>query len=412
MTVLLTRKAVLQAAMETTYDVPASVGVNDGVLVSNPMFTVKPNVLERNFVRNDLSPMPHIIGRKLASMEFETELRGNGKQSSGIAADAAIITRLFRACGYGQSANAAPVAKGPFVIGDPPVEVTWDSDASAATNTDVVAYYIAVDTPGPSGTAKVTITSDTEGEGHASETVTSGTELEIGTFGLTLTPTWTGELKAGMSWVVWLMPPGIGLSPISDNFESITLVMHKDGVKHVMPGAFGTFEITAQAGNFATVKWTFTGTYVPPTDEANPSPRYERTLPSQVELARLRVSTFNAVVEKFTFNQQNDIQIRPDVSSSDGYIGTRITARKPEGGIDPEADLVANNDFWGQMAAATRMPFQMRVGHQAGNTIWVIAPNTQYTGLTYTDRNGILSYDAGMRFARSIGNDEIAFYFC
>ena len=242
MTVLLTRKAVLQAAMETTYDVPASVGVNDGVLVSNPMFTVKPNVLERNFVRNDLSPMPHIIGRKLASMEFETELRGNGKQSSGIAADAAIITRLFRACGYGQSANAAPVAKGPFVIGDPPVEVTWDSDASAATNTDVVAYYIAVDTPGPSGTAKVTITSDTEGEGHASETVTSGTELEIGTFGLTLTPTWTGELKAGMSWVVWLMPPGIGLSPISDNFESITLVMHKDGVKHVMPGAFGTFE--------------------------------------------------------------------------------------------------------------------------------------------------------------------------
>ena len=48
------------------------------------MFTVKPNVLERNFVRNDLSPMPFIIGRKIASMEFETELRGNGLQNSGL----------------------------------------------------------------------------------------------------------------------------------------------------------------------------------------------------------------------------------------------------------------------------------------------------------------------------------------
>ena len=91
--------------------------------------------------------------------------------------------------------------------------------------------------------------------------------------------------------------------------------MHKDGVKHLMPGCFGTFEIDATAGAFATVNWTFTGTWQDPVDEAMPVPNYERTLPSQVELARLRMHEFNAVVEKFTFNQGNDIQIRPDVSS-------------------------------------------------------------------------------------------------
>ena len=26
--------------------------------------------------------------------------------------------------------------------------------------------------------------------------------------------------------------------------------------------------------------------------------------------------------------------------------------------------------------------------------------------------NGILTYDAGLRFSRSVGNDEIAFFFC
>ncbi len=64
------------------------------------------------------------------------------------------------------------------------------------------------------------------------------------------------------------------------------------------------------------------------------------------------------------------------------------------------------------MSASQRMPFQMRVGTQAGNTVWFFAPNTQYSGLTYGDRNGILTYDAGLRFARSQGNDEAFFFFC
>jgi len=72
MTVLLTRKAVVQVALEDTYYTAATVGLNDGLLVSNPMFTVKPNVLERNFVRNDLSPMAFIVGRMLAGMTFDT----------------------------------------------------------------------------------------------------------------------------------------------------------------------------------------------------------------------------------------------------------------------------------------------------------------------------------------------------
>ena len=410
MTVLLTRKAVLQGAIEATYDTPVAVGASDGFLVNNPMFTVKPNVLERNFVRNDLSPMPHIIGRKLASMEFETELRGNGIQNAGTTGSAPLIARLFRACGYQQMANAASVVKGPFIVGDQPLAVAW-AESGTLANTDAIAYYIAVDTPGVSGTAKVTITSDTPGEGSASQIITTATALDLGTMGLVLTPTWSGSLVVGMQWVVWLMPPGISLDPRSDSFESLTLVLHKDGVKHLMPGAFGTFEITAAAGNFATVKWHFTGTYNAPTDDANPAPVFETTLPQQVQVARLRVNQFAAIVEKFTFNQANDIQIRPDVSSSDGYAGSRITARKPAGGIDPEADVVANQDFWSNMANALRMPFQMRVGEIVGNTVWVIAPNTQYTGMTYTDRNGILAYDAGLTFSRSVGNDEVCFYF-
>jgi hypothetical protein len=532
MTVLLTRKSVVQAAIENTYNVAASVGVSDGVLVNNPTFTIRPNVLERNFVRGDLSPMPILIGRKIATMEFETELRGNGVEQSGKTADAPIISRLFRACGYALKGFRAAMALGPYNVGDETDPVAWaissgataaqtftsvanfvDGDilhidgiayrmktaiaqvndvliganaaaslsniaaavnggagvglkyfsgtapgadvaatttsttlvitaaqqgtygnaivvsytaigssagswgagtlaggANVATNTDVICYYLTCTTGGPSGTAQIGVNSDVIGEALAPAAVTTATPFAVGTKGLTITPTFTGSLVIGQKWVVWIMPSGLLLQPISDNFESITLAMHKDGLLHQMPGSFGTFEVTAEAGNFATVKWTFTGTYDAAVDDPNPSPTFETTLPEQVQLARLWVNQFNAIVQRFTFNQANDIQIRPDVSSSDGYKGTRIVSRKPEGGIDPEADLVANNDFWGQFASATRMPFQMRVGIDPGNTIWVFAPNTQYSGMTYQDRNGIMAFDAGLRFARSTGNDEILFY--
>lgn len=412
MAVLLTRRAVVQADIESTYNTPVTLGTDDGVLVSEPMYTVEPNVLERDFVRDSLSTTPIIIGRKLSRMTFRTELRGNGRQQSGLLADAPIIARLFRACGYEAISHANEWTLGPFDVDDHVNRVTWAVDAAAATNTTAVCYFVTVSTGGASGTAQITITSDTVGQGVAAATITSGTPVELGTLGVEITPTFTGDLVLGQQWVIWVMPPGIELKPRSDDFESLTLAMYKDGVRHLMPGSFGTFEIEAVAGNYASISWTFTGTYVAPVDEAMPTPNYERTLPAQVELARLRIAAFNAIVETVSFNQNNDIQIRPDVSSSEGYIGTRIVARNPEGGINPEADLVASHDFWGKMSAAARMPFQMRVGTVAGNTVWMIAPGVQYTGLTYTDRQGILAYDAGLRFPCYNADDEVFFALC
>ncbi|MCL4743839.1 MAG: hypothetical protein KJZ83_00340 [Burkholderiaceae bacterium] len=412
MNVLLTRRAVVQAAIEATYGDPEAMTPDDGVLVSEPTYSIDPNVLERNFTRDSLSQTPHIVGRKLSSMEFTTELRGNGKQNSGVALDAPIIARLFQACGYKLTPHAEPSVKGVFDVGDHATRVAWVPDVTAADNTDAICYYIEVTTAGASGMAEVTITSDTPSENSAAQVITTDMALDVGTHGLILTPTFTGDLAVGQKWVVWLMPPGLSLDPVSDNFESITLVMYKDGVKHVMPGCFGTFEITATAGEFATVAWTFTGLWQQPVDEVMPTPSYERTLPAQVELARLRVGGFYAVVEEFTFDQANDIQVRPDVSSDEGYIGTRLVSRAPEGGINPEADLVASNDFWSQLANADRMPFQMRVGYLPGNTIWMTAPGVQYTGLTYQDRDGILAYDAGLRFPAYDSDDEISFFLC
>lgn len=411
--VLLSRKAVVQAVIETSYGSAPAPGVNDGVLVANPTFNADINNLERNFTRNTLSPQANITGRILARMEFESELRSNGKANSGLAADLPLLGRLFQACGYGLTASTTQTKFGPFENGAHPNTVTWGTTVAGTGLTEAHMYRLEVTTAGASGTAEITVTSDL-GDNLAADAVTSGTPFAIGSHGLTIVPTFTGSLTLGQTWTVWLLPPGLTLKPVSQDadMKSITLTMYKDGVKHVMPGSYGTFTIDATAGAYGTVQFTFTGTFEQPIDAVAPTPTYERTLPAQVELARLKVDDFTAIVEKFTFDQANDIQVRPDVSSPQGYIGTRMVGRAPTGGINPEATLVADYDFWGKLRVAERTAFQMRVGTVAGNIVWFIGPQTQYTGLTYADRNGILTYDAGLKFAGYDGDDETLFHFC
>ena len=411
MAILLTRKAVVLAAVESVFNVAETLDpATDGILVAEPDYAVDVTVLERDFTRNTLSPIAHVTGRKLARMRFRGELRGNGIQNSGVAADAPIIARLLRGCGYALTEVAAAEATRVFDSGAHATQVAWVAGGTL-TNTEMVGYILTVSTAGASGVAEITVTSETAGEGNAAAVVTSAAAFTVGDSGLTLTPTFTGNLALGQRWAVWLTPAGLRLDPISDDFESVTLKIYFDGTSHLLTGAFGTFTLSAEAGNYARIEFDFLGQYFDAVDEAMVSPTHERTLPAQVELSRLRLDGFNAVVAALNYDQANDIQIRPDVNGSDGYNGTRIVGRAPSGGIDPEADLVANQNFWQKLANSERMFFQMKVGQEVGNTVWIIAPSVQYNNLTYSDRNGIRVYDAGLKFSAYDEDDELMLFF-
>lgn len=211
------------------------------------------------------------------------------------------------------------------------------------------------------------------------------------------------------------------LARLESQQESIALRLYKDGVLHEATGCYGTFKVNAQAGGRATVEFEFTGIYSTPTDAAFPaSPSFESTLPQQVELGRLHVDGFGVagplnnpcVVDTFSFDIANKIDPRTSINAVNGYTGLRITDRGSSGGIDPEATLVASQDFWTKLANARLMPFGMRVGTTPGNSWYIHAPCVQYTGLTYKDRNGLQALDAALQFNRLNGDDEIMFYAC
>lgn len=508
----LTRKALILGKPETTYGVDSlPVPATDAALANEPDYSIDPTVLERNFVRNDISPLGTRIGRKIASLAFGLELKSNGATQSGSVNDAAILGTFLRGCGYsetGMTGNGT-VSAITDAAGNT-VDPTW---ATAGTNTatNINDYRISVVLGGASATAELrvtggqagrdatvlprhdvtaevyrldgvtttvtavvdesdplavditiggvflvgdivracvngvlyehaVITGDTDldgiatavaalidvhaliiagttlavvnitytGAGAGTVTTSATTAQNLGDTGMDLTPTWAGSLVLGDSWEVTVNPTGVRYDPVSDNFESMSMYGYFDGLLHKVLGSYGTFSIEATAGEFATVTFTFTGLYSAPIDQDVPDGTFETTLPPIVELAQLIIGDFQPVVAAFTFDQNNTIVPRPDVSSADGFIGVRITERDPQGGIDPESTLSVDKDFWTELADSTEFKLNIKIGQDAGNRVAIAAPKVQYTGLTYGDRDGLSTYDAGLRFARNTGNDEIS----
>ena len=516
---LLSRKSLIAVKVQSALGSDAvPTAAADAVQVADPVFSIDPNVLDRNFTAPDLSPFEHVIGRKLASISFTTELKSNGAAQSGLIVNEPRLGRLMRGCGYesigmegGYLFNATDdvddateiitITNHRFKTGDGPVQITVDSGlilgglvvdtdywiirvdadnikiastkalADAGTSVDVtdavgvnrlenvlqvtevnadasnpassagiawtrgttleanrppegvtvaspVLFTLAVTTPGASGVAEVTISNNNLAEAGVSQTgvvVTDDAPIPLGTTesGATVTAVISGDLVAGDTWRVMVYPPGILTVPVSDCFDYLSIYLWNDGLLYKMIDAQGTFTVDATAGNYGTIEFTFTGQFqtildtVLPTDEV-----FETTLPQQIELSLFTWgSNRSLLTEQWTLDQANNVVPRPDINLTDGFSGVRISDRTPAGGFNPQAELVATEDFWGDFSTGKTKVFTARAGTAVGNQVILYAPRVQVSEIGFGDRDGIRTFDMSMLFKRLSGNDEVEWVF-
>lgn len=293
-------------------------------------------------------------------------------------------------------------------------EVTFNTDSTPTAANDAVLCeepdyqvdFVALErnfvkpnwsrTPHAAGRklAKITFTHEIRGGGTAGDQCDFGKLLTFCGFKETLSP--------GVSATY---------DPSSDeaDHKSATLYLYKDGMLHIMTGAYGTVMFEGEVNGFGKAKFEFIGQYYVPTDVALPaSPTFETQKPQQLEEAQFAIDGFAAVISRFSLDTGVKVLPRLDANGSDGYNGTYIDGREMTGGIDPESTLVADENFWNKLALATEMPLTIRFGTTAGNTVTVTAGNVQYTGLTYSNRDNIQTYDAGLAFNDAgTGDDEV-----
>lgn len=102
---MLVRKTVILAKIESTYGVdPTPSPSANAILVKNVDLRPTGEVLDRDFLRSSLSPLPFVRGIKEVEVSFETELKGTG--SAGQLPAYGWEGTLFRACGMSETVNA------------------------------------------------------------------------------------------------------------------------------------------------------------------------------------------------------------------------------------------------------------------------------------------------------------------
>jgi len=428
---LLTRRATFLFGIEETPGVDPVLDPNvDAIEVSSPEYTTDPQVLERDYVSNDLSPFESIVGRIVSGFQVTTEVRGNGKQQSGLLVDRPIIADMIQACGYdllpmtaGPDCHSPVIADADNAKTDP--TISWASDPAATSVLQPVLYIIEVTTAGASGAAQITITSNSkadEGDGTngdviaapASETITSGTALTLGAKGGSITPTWTGDLVLGQKWSLVVFPVGVKAVPISRDQKTARMELNRDGVKLIGTRGLGSFSLEANAGDIAKLTFNYTTNFVQPGDELIPDVDYgEVCLPPQVELSTMTWGgNRNLVVEQITYEQANDVQARPSVNGPQGYIGSRIVSRLPVIGFNPEATIEADHPFWDEFVNSKSKVFVTRIGTEPGNQTVFFCGKTQTSEQSFGDRNGTLTYEKTAMPKRIDGDDETIIVFC
>lgn len=243
---------------------------------------------------------------------------------------------------------------------------------------------------------------------------TSGTTaIALGASGATITPTWTGNLTVGQKWVVVLYEEGYHYKPTSKNVEveTITLYVFKDGVLHKVTSCMGTVTFAGEAGALGLASFEFQGNYDDPVEEPTPLDAvFEETIPPQVELAQMSIAGDNDFcAQSFTFALGNTMNLKECINAREGYEGTQITGREPTAQLNPEATYEAYTGMWSNFALSEQFPLHLRVGSVAGNIVRFYAERSNFTGLTYGDRNNVVTLEAEFQLngLSAAGDDEL-----
>lgn len=201
-------------------------------------------------------------------------------------------------------------------------------------------------------------------------------------------------------------------APASASFQgpgkSCTIHCHIDGMKAVVVGCRGNMKAVINSGVVCYYEFTMRGIYAAVSDAAIPTTTYlAGNPPPAVSGSFTLAGLATAVASKIEFDMGNTLANRPSLSAATGYAGFLITNRAPVGSTDPEAVLVATHDFFGKLISGVEASTSVVVGATAGNITTFTAPKTQYMDLALGDREGVRTFEMGLKYNMNAGDDEL-----
>ena len=216
----------------------------------------------------------------------------------------------------------------------------------------------------------------------------------------------------GCGFAETLIAASATYKPASTGVPSLTIWVYEDGVVKKLKGCRGTVTFSGKVGEPCYADFQFTGVYDSVADLAMISPTFEGTIPPALLSAALTVDSYSAVATSFSIDMANEVSLRESVNSASGYLSALITARNPNGKLDPEMVTVATYDFYGKMLGGTPVAFNIgAIGSGTCNKVQLTAPKLVYKKVNEGDRSGNVVADLTYNLAMNTGDDELSLIF-
>ncbi len=203
-------------------------------------------------------------------------------------------------------------------------------------------------------------------------------------------------------------------APVSDksDYTRVCLTTFIDGLRVMYLGCMGSFSINCPLDGVPTVDWEFEAADFEVSDAPLPGgASYDEQTPESILMSGFSFGGFHLDAANIRFAMNNEVVLRQSANASGGHVNAMVTGRAPSGSFDPEAVLQATDDVFADWESGAQLPLRVQIGHRAGNICTITAPKCQYSDMGFSDRDGLLTYDAPFRLARDAGDDEISIVF-
>jgi hypothetical protein len=390
----LTRRAVVLAKVQSAEASAATTSKYlNGILISNLSFNPDAPPIERNFLRDSLSPLPHRSGRKLINATFDFELR------SGPAAGARPEwSPLMRAAGMQETISGT-------VTSIRTAALRWIVSSAGAG-----IFYVELVAGGDPSIANPVAVRE-NGEDMIRNTVAASLlpgqffygnvdTLGFSTVYVRLTDDADPDSKA-LAYVQTVAAGTVTYDFRDTSHEFATVDIYPDGkLIRCIDSLIDITNISFNAGGIPTASARLVADYTTPTDVALPTAvNYQTHLPSIAESMLFTFDAFTTgVVPSWSVNFANQLSERLDVNSPSGFIGMRYTGRNPTGQVTMEQESVSTFPAFTRFENATEMTWSAKIG-SAGTRITFSSPSVQITSVASADiNNGIRGWNLGLKF--------------
>ncbi len=193
--------------------------------------------------------------------------------------------------------------------------------------------------------------------------------------------------------IITYKPSSTNISVASATVGSYATVgIFQDGKGYIIRGAQGNMILTFATGMPVSADFEMTGVAVAATDETLLVPVHTALVEPAFLGASLAIhGGAGANITELKLDLGNEIAMRPDPNSANGWLSAQIVGRKPTGSLDPEElKISGGEDFWADWLAGTLAAITTGVfGGANYNQFDLNVPKAQYTKVGLADRDGL-----------------------